>query len=383
MSSKSFSAPLQTKHSKAPRQKIMLILVVIVLAGIGAYAVLKATDSGSQQSQASSRQGSRATEEVVIPPLAEKKRAEQQAGALGMKRSEAASAGMMDEEQLVSELVQRLQHQFAESITSVAFQVSLKAMRDDLLRTYPDKGLVLFEHIIRGAFPELAATILENIAKMDSYDSWLLDNMLALNEMNILEQQGVIWEKRRELFGAAAEEIWRAEISAEEERKASVRQTVAMLDSAYDTTMDERLFLLKSAFAESFDATVEGEVFNAKGVMAQVFFGFDSVQRDLKALPGEARQQRINTLRRDMGFTENQIAQLAERDQQLEARWQNGYEYMDARQNAEAELSGAALETELDRLRQHYFKDEAHTIEREEEDLGFFRYTRPRVYGRN
>jgi len=372
------------KHSKNNSKSLwrnvrFLIPAGIVLIVLGAYAYLALPPT--EQSDAMSNKHSAEAEATARSTQAAGHMQEIQQQQQKQAQSKAAPEDEMA--RLVQELVMRLQSEFAERIQNVAFQVGLKDMRDDLIRTYPQEGAALFEEILRKAFPELADTILANIAKMDQYDEWLLDNMLNLNEMNILEQQGVLWAKRREFFGSDAEQIWQEEISAEEERKASVRKTVAMLDTAYDKTLDERLFLLQSAFDESFSATFQGSVLDTKSVMSQVYFGFDSVQKDLRAMPDELRQEKINEVRKRIGFSETQIEEMAERDTQMEQRWQNGYAYMDERRALESQYSGDELEAQLDNLREKHFKDEATTIKREEQDLGFFRYTRPRLYGRN
>jgi hypothetical protein len=69
-------------------------------------------------------------------------------------------------------------------------------------------------------------------------------------------------------------------------------------------------------------------------------------------------------------------------DERREARWQNGLAYLQERARLEASFEGEALEGELRALREEYFAHEAPTIEAEERD-GFFRFERPRVYGRN
>ena len=84
-----------------------------------------------------------------------------------------------------------------------------------------------------------------------------------------------------------------------------------------------------------------------------------------------------------MGFPEEQVEYLAASDQKREKRWLNGYAYMEAREAAEVQYSGEQLTQELDKIREQYFAHEASTIKKEEEDLEFFRYTRPRLYGRN
>lgn len=286
-------------------------------------------------------------------------------------------------EMMVNELAQGLKSEFSETIHLIATQVGLKNLRDDLDRSYPDHGTELLIRILTQAFPEWVDAILKSIALMDAYNTWLESMLLSLNDMNQLEQQGVLWEKRRELFGDAATQIWQEEISAEQERQLTMQRTMDILDRSYDTQMEERLYILQSTFEESYADKLQNMVIDPKGVLSQVFFGFDAVQRDLDALAPEERQAQINQIRKSMGFKDEQIAHLAEADQKREKRWQNGYAYMDARKAAEAEFTGDQLAAELDKVREKFFAHEANTIKKEEEELAFFRYTRPRIYGRN
>ncbi|MDX1451786.1 MAG: hypothetical protein R3183_04445 [Oleiphilaceae bacterium] len=360
------------KSATRSRPQIYVPLFALLAIGLIYVWSLFSSDLASQQ-----RADTPATTVVVPPPEVVMPVPAQ------TRRAMPAAPENTEQEQLVSQLVHRLQSEFAARIHDVAFQVSLKDMRDGLLVEFPQTGFALFEQIIRQAFPELADTILANIALMDRYDDWLLDNVVALNDMDLLSQQGALWEKRRELFGADADRIWREELNAKAERQAAVQRSVQLLNTSYDTDMYERAFLLKSAFEEGLAGTPQEAVLDSKGVMAQVFFGFDAVQKELEAMPPEARQEEINTIRRHLGFDEQSIAELAAEDAIKNKRWENGKAYMAAREQLMAQYNGQAPEKALDELRTKFFGNEAFTIKREEEDLGFFRYTRPRVYGRN
>jgi hypothetical protein len=113
-----------------------------------------------------------------------------------------------------------------------------------------------------------------------------------------------------------------------------------------------------------------------------VFFSIDSVQNELKNMSPEQRQMEINSIRRQMGFSEEQIEELAKRDAEKEQRWQVGYRYMQQREKVMQQYEGEEREERLKDLREQYFQDEAKTIELEEKD-NFFRFERPRIYGRN
>ena len=94
------------------------------------------------------------------------------------------------------------------------------------------------------------------------------------------------------------------------------------------------------------------------------------------------RQNAINESRKQLGFTDDDIKLLAQEDKIKEQRWQNGYQYMSARDQLSQAYEGDDLESKLLELREKYFNNEAPTI-KAEEDSGFYRYNRPRLYGSN
>ena len=301
---------------------------------------------------------------------------------LSLPKTEKLAANDAEFEALKASYIQKIIAEYGTVIEDIAVQVSLKEFMDSLMRSYPERGVALFEAVIRGAFPELADAIMQAIATMRVYDEWLLDNMLSLNDMNLLQQRGELWKKREELFGDDAKKIWSEELTAVEDRREVLQKTVSLLDQSHDTTMNERIFILQTAYDEQYGETVENAVFDSKGVLSQVLFGFESVQSELKAMSNEDRQDEIDTIRRTMGFDEESIADLSKRDQKRERRWQNGYKYVDERAVLAETMSGAEFEAGVKALQVKYFKHEAPTIAREEQD-DFYRFARPRVYGRN
>jgi len=312
------------------------------------------------------------SEAIVVPDLSH----------ISLPKAEPIAQVATEFEALKLDLIDKIRQQYSSTIENIAVQVSLKAFLVDLIKQYPERGRALFEAVILAAFPDIADDIFQAVNTMAIYDEWLLDNVLALNDMPPLEYNGELWKKRRELFGDDANRIWSSEITAQEERRKALHKTVAMLDQAYDTTMNERVYILQSAYEEQYSETVENVVFDSNGVLAQVLFGFDSVQKELAAMSNEERQTQIDTVRRTIGFDEQQIEYYAEQDQIKDKRWLNGYSYMEARQSLFDSLSGEELELELNALREEHFKHEAPTISREERD-DYFRFKRPRVYGRN
>ncbi|WP_369601790.1 hypothetical protein AAIA72_02025 [Hahella sp. SMD15-11] len=291
------------------------------------------------------------------------------------------TTGQDRREALRLSLIRRLREDYGTYVNSVAARAELRDLRDSLIKAWPDEGDALFRSVIRGAFPEQAEAILNLIARLDAYDEWVIRELVSLNHMDPLSRQGTLWAKRREMFGDDAEQLWQDELRSREARAQTVQQTVALLNKADETPMEERLYLLRTTLEEQYRNTVEAPLVNA-GLVAQVFFRLDSVQNDLKRLPPDARQSRINALRRQMGLTEAQVAALEKQDQQRQKQWETGMAYMEARRALTARYHGQPPAAELDALRRQYFGSNAVTIAREEAQ-GFFRFERPRLYGRN
>ena len=87
-------------------------------------------------------------------------------------------------------------------------------------------------------------------------------------------------------------------------------------------------------------------------------------------------------MRQQLGYNEEQVETAQEKDKERNQRWDNGLAYMAKRQQLVDTLDSDALESALLTLRDTYFKKEAYTIAKEE-TAGFYRYARPRIYGRN
>jgi hypothetical protein len=279
-------------------------------------------------------------------------------------------------------LVKELKEFYGKTISEKSTQVILLKVKKFVMRLYPEDGESRFYNILKRAFPDLADEIMKVLAKLELYQRWMEENADALSRMNSVEKQGLLWEKRKEFFGDDASEIWSEEVLAYEKRKQNVRDALDFLDKADDVPIHEKLDLYQTSIQEAYQNSPEAYILQNKDMLAKVFFGIDSVQNELKSMNPEQRRVEINRIRREMGFSQEQIEKMEQRDEYQECRWAEGLTYMEEREQATKELEGEALETRLKELREKHFKHEAKTIEMEEKD-NFFRFNRPRVYGRN
>jgi hypothetical protein len=165
-------------------------------------------------------------------------------------------------------------------------------------------------------------------------------------------------------------------------------QEQALRDAIFRIGEDEALPLRSrlDRYREALEAAREAgpvaPLLENPAMLAEVFLRMDGVQRELAALGPAARSGELAHSRRELGFDEEAVVRMEAIDERREARWQNGLAYMQDRARLAASFEGDALEAELGALRGAYFGHEAGTIEAEERQ-GFFRFERPRIYGRN
>jgi len=163
-------------------------------------------------------------------------------------------------------------------------------------------------------------------------------------------------------------------------RAERVRETLANLPE--DAPLGYQLEAYTNALKDNLGNLPIPEFAEKKDMLAEAFLWTDSVQKQFAAMSPSNRQTELNFIRRELGYTDAEVKELARRDAARDARWQNGLVYTKERHRAAANLDGETLRKELDRLRERYFGAEAATIAAEERD-GFFRYETPRIYGRN
>lgn len=181
--------------------------------------------------------------------------------------------------------------------------------------------------------------------------------------------------------GAVVARLTQAAIAHEHEEETRRRQLLDV-DPTLPLEAQQSAFLDRLSAATGVDPR-KPEAHLVRSQATEVFLRLEPVQARLAAMPAEERRAALADIRRRMGYSEEEIARKAADDAHRDARWENGHAYMKAR----AELlsrhaQGEALEAELRALREQHFGHEAPTIAREE-DAGFFRFQRRRVYGRN
>ena len=340
--------------------KIIKIFIGVICVGVSAYALWEApisvVENNTPLAKSSVINNSKMTEALELN-------------------------GMSDAQNFIATLTQRMKQQHSHDIALVLVQLSMADFQKFVLEEFPVEGQEIFQTIMRDAFPEFAEAIFTLLENMHQYNDWHVDMLLTLNDMDSLTRNGTLWEKRRALFGDLADEIWQQELDENEAKQKSVQETLAVLQVATDISMLDRLYILKDSIQQQY-GDEHSNMLISKGMVADIYFHLDSVQADLKKMSEQDRASALAESRRQLGFSDENIQEMAERDEEKESRWKNGYEYMTARDQLTNLYEGADLSEKLMELRVTFFEHEAPTIEKEEQ-AEFFRYKRPRLYGSN
>jgi hypothetical protein len=287
------------------------------------------------------------------------------------------------EKMLVDRLVLELQQRYGKTISRIDTQATLLDVKKQIMALFPgDAGLAEFYQILRLAFPDDADAVIATLDKLEQYQRWLADNEGLLYRMSAYDRKAALWEKQRELFGDDADEIWSGELMASEVRTAAMQDIMAVIGESREISIEEKLDIFQDALRQTYENSPDDHVLGQRFMLAKVFFSIDSVQEDLKAMSPELRQFEMDQIRRELRLSEQEIENMKVLDAARDRQWETGLSYMEEREAVLLQYRGPEQEEKLKALREKYFQDEANTIALEEND-DFFRFNRPRIYGRN
>ncbi|WP_375769122.1 hypothetical protein NR798_46895 [Archangium gephyra] len=232
--------------------------------------------------------------------------------------------------------------------------------------------------VLKQAFPELYDELVQRLHQRLDYEKWVKEHHAGLKDKPEAERRAAIWEERTRLFGKeTAEKIWVAEL-----RNLAVSDSLKAIDALPNASVGERMAEYKKGLEKAYGENSQAYVQAHQQELMNRFLDLGSVQKDLGTLPPEQRAQNLRTIRKEMGLDEEALQRWEDLDRVRDTRWEVGSQYMSEREALAQQYSGPELEARLTELRARYFSEEAQTIA-DEEQSGFFRFTRPRQWGRN
>jgi hypothetical protein len=232
--------------------------------------------------------------------------------------------------------------------------------------------------VLQQAFPELYEELAQRLRQRLDYEKWVKEHHAEFKDKPAAERRTALWEERHRLFGKeVAEKIWAAEL-----RNLVVADALTAIDALPNASVGERMAQYKQSLEKAYGEGSQAYVQAHQQELMNRFLDLGSVQKDLGSMPPAQRAQELRTIRQEMGLDAEALQRWEELDRVRDTRWEVGSQYMSEREALAQQYTGPELEARLTELRARYFSDEAQTVA-EEEQSGFFRFTRPRQWGRN
>ncbi|MGB4268438.1 MAG: hypothetical protein WBK20_04575 [Spirochaetota bacterium] len=275
----------------------------------------------------------------------------------------------------MQDVVQYFREKYGKTIHHKHTQVMLvEKLMDYLIKMYPDDWVVYLYAMLREIFPGMENEIFDTFEKLHKYNKWLEENENDLAQLSSKDKRNALWEKRYEIFGQDADQVWEAEKRIEPIYNA--------LDTIQESNMpfNEKLSLYKQSIQEAYKSNTDTFVARKQQELMNSFLEVESVQKDLENMTPQERKESLKEVRKAMGLDSAALQRWEELDTVRDQRWDAGMQYMQQRAELEKKYKGEELQKQLDSLRIKYFGDEAETIKAEEES-GYFRFKEQRRYG--
>lgn len=279
----------------------------------------------------------------------------------------------------LEELATFMRERFGAKLKEPYIQIK---MLEDLMRFFqkrsPDRWQEELLAFLKKAFPEMYDELAAMLRNRVDYEKWVRDNDSYLRGLTDQQRRTAMWDARNRLFGKeAAERIWASEL-----KNQALSDSLSAIDAKQGANVAQKLSTYKQRLLEIYGEQTEVYLERHRQETMNRFLDLPSVQKDLTAMAPQERSQNLRNIRKELGLDDEALKRWDDLDKTRDSRWDVGLKYMAEREALAKQLSGPALETKLQELRARYFGTEAEIIGQEEAG-GFFRFERPRQWGRN
>ncbi|MFP5358568.1 MAG: hypothetical protein ACLGHI_08960 [Gammaproteobacteria bacterium] len=274
-------------------------------------------------------------------------------------------------------LIEQLRGRFAGRIDSPHAQIKLlEQLQSYLMALYPEDWQARIGVFLRALFPQLAQDLESQFHKLMQHNDWLRTHRDDLLQLPPAERRQQLWDARRAVFGAQAEQIWAAEL-----KNQAVQDTLLGLEDAAHLTVQEKFSQYLASVQQAHGEQAAALLQRRQTELLNRFLEVGSVQSDLQAQAPDQRQASLRALRHAMGMDQAALERWSAVDRARDTAWERGQGYERERARILAESAEAEREKRLQALRRERFGDEAELIAAEEAS-GFYRYQRERRIGR-
>ena len=190
------------------------------------------------------------------------------------------------------------------------------------------------------------------------------------------ERENALWDKRYELFGDAAESIWK-----EEHQEWQMNQGLRQLEHAGSFAEQRYGYseLIREVYAH--DASAENP--GVQVTRTTKLLELEGVQDNLHQLTPQEQTAELRELRKGMGMDQAALDRMEKLDQQRAEMWEKGKRYEAQSQALEESLPPEQIEQQLHELRVEIFGEADAEIIRNEEEMNYFRFQERQKIGIN
>ena len=279
---------------------------------------------------------------------------------------------------LNAETISLLRSDYGTTVNNPQMQVQiLERMEQYLTSEFPQTWHGRMQEALKTVFPDKADQLMQMFRKLDSYNVWVDKNWERLLGMKMTERDNILWEKRNEIFGNEAHEIWQGELKAD-----AIYRILDVLNKVKGSPLEEELDFFVKSIRQAYGVEADTFISNHQQELLDSFLGLDSVQSALKAMQPQKERQSLKAIRKAFGMSEGELARWEELDKLRDEQWAKGLDYVKEHQRIVGTTKGEAQGRMLNELREKYFNTDADIIANEE-GAGFFRFGGKRVYGKN
>ncbi len=358
---------------KFKKNRIIPVVFIIFLLGFSAYLMF-ATPNPSVIPVPAPETGISSTGEKLpsAEPGVEKKIGEKHASSTNQEAQD-QNNGPPDQQ-----FMDYLKEKFGDTIYNRWTQTkAVEKLMAYLQHFYPDRWQELVYPFLKKMFPDMADELYDHFKKLMEYRTWLNDHRKELNRMTRDERKEYLWDKRYQVFGDAAYEIWAVELKNDQ-----IYEGLKKIDENPDMPFEEKTKTFLDSIEQAYGEDTPRFIKKRQTELMDRFLSVGSVQDDLHSMTAEERREKLRSFREAMGLDEEALKRWDELDRKRDEEWQKGMTYMEERKKLENIKDEKEREQALNELRTRIFGEQAAQEIAAEESAGFFRFDHKRVFGK-
>ena len=281
-----------------------------------------------------------------------------------------------DEKKLKAAKIKFLRGQYGAKIDNPYWQIKMidqlmRLMKKEFPLSWESELIRLFHEV----FPEYAEELTKKLYAHIEYIAWIdsLKNNLTFENRD--DRRQALWDKRLELFGDEAYEIWEAALK--QDKFDAHMQALAQSADSFNEKTEQYIVSMKEVFGEN--ALQAGH----KTQMINHFLSLENVQNDLRNMPVEERSAQLRNYRESMGLDDAALTRWDSLDHQRDLMRETGTLYMDERNRLAQTYEGDALSDKVKALQIDAFGETEAKVIYNEEQSGYYRYNAPQKFGFN